>query len=1290
MSFTPPPPPVFTGENYHIWVVKMKTYLQAHDLWNVVENDAEPPPLRANPTIAQMRQHAEETAKKPKAMACLQNGVSDVIFTRIMACDSPKQAWDRLKEEFMGSEKTRQQQLINLRRDFENLKMKEAESIKQYSDRIMTTVNSIRLLGDDFAESRVVEKVITTLPERFESKISSLEDSRDLTTISLSELVNSLYALEQRRANRQEEHSEGAFQAKARENSNSSQKGKKPWLEKKEKLRRDSSRRSYPPCTHCKRTTHSEKFCWRRPDVQCWKCKQFGHVEKLCRNKGKAPTQQDQAQVVEDVPAQEEHVFSASCLSTTSRAKCSWLVDSGCSHHMAADVSLFKELDRSFSSRIRIGNGSLIEARGKGDVLISSSSGNKLISDVLYVPDIDQNLLSVGQLVKKGYSLIFENDSCVIKDFLGQETATVPMADKCFMLDVNQLEKKAYLSQTESAGLWHKRLGHVNFKSLDLLHRLGLAKDMTKVEPLESVCDVCQLGKQARKPFPVNQAWRAREKLELVHSDICGPMKTPSLNGSKYFVLFIDDLTRFCWIFFLKQKSDVLEAFVKFKALAENQVGCRIKALRTDNGAEYLSERFKRLCEQAGIQHQLTTVYTPQQNGVCERKNRTVMDMARCLLFQSKLPNSFWAEAVNSSVYLLNKLPTHAVKDKTPFEAWHGLKPTVSHLKRSVPCIFVGYSSDKKGYRVYDPSTRKILVSRDIRFDEERTWNWDDSNACQLEEDSVEGNLELTESEPSSGNVDDLPVRGTRSIADVYQRCNVAIVEPSNYEEAARDMNWKRAMEAELDMIQKNQTWDLVKRPEKKKVIGVRWVFRARFNANGSLNKYKARLVVKGYSQQYGIDFEETFAPVARLDTIKLLLSLAAQKQWKIHQLDVKSAFLNGYLKEEIYVEQPDGFQIQGHEDKVYRLKKALYGLKQAPRAWYDRIDTYLSRLGFEKSLSEPTLFVKKSKEETLLIVSIYVDDLLVTGSKDVIIDEFKAQMQEAFDMTDLGTMTYFLGMEVNQFDRGIFISQQAFALKILDKFGMQNCKPVSTPMAQSEKLSSIGDYEKVDEREYRSLVGCLLYLTATRPDLMHAVSLLARFMHCSNVVHFKAAKRVLRYIKGTLRLGVLFKKEKQLKLVGYSDSDWAGCIDDMRSTSWYFFTLGSSVFCWSSKKQQTVAQSTAEAEYIAAAAVNQAIWLRKLLCDLNEEQLDATEIFVDNQSAVAIAKNPVFHGKTKHFKIKFHFIREAEQSREVSLVNCCSKDQLADILTKPLSTARFEALRISIGVCCIQSKEEC
>ncbi|XP_016740203.1 uncharacterized protein [Gossypium hirsutum] len=258
MSFTPPPQPVLTGENYHIWVVKMRTYLQAHDLWNVVENDTEPPPLRANPTIAQIRQHSEESTKKHKALACLQNGVSEVIFTKIMACNSPKQAREKLKEEFMGSDKTRQQQLINLRRDFENLKMKESETIRQYSDRIMATVNSIKLLGEDFSESRVVEKVVTTLPEKFESKISSLEDSRDLSAISLSELINFLYTLEQRRANRQEEHLEGAFQGKEKEGSSSSQKRKKHWLDKREKPRRDGGKKRFTLCIHCKRSTYLE------------------------------------------------------------------------------------------------------------------------------------------------------------------------------------------------------------------------------------------------------------------------------------------------------------------------------------------------------------------------------------------------------------------------------------------------------------------------------------------------------------------------------------------------------------------------------------------------------------------------------------------------------------------------------------------------------------------------------------------------------------------------------------------------------------------------------------------------------------------------------------------------------------------------------------------------------------------------------------------------------------------------------------------------------------------------
>ena len=239
-------------------------------------------------------------------------------------------------------------------------------------------------------------------------------------------------------------------------------------------------------------------------------------------------------------------------------------------------------------------------------------------------------------------------------------------------------------------------------------------------------------------------------------------------------------------------------------------------------------------------------------------------------------------------------------------------------------------------------------------------------------------------------------------------------MEPEGYEEATADQKWRNAMKEELIMIEKNKTWELVDRPNHKKAIGVKWVYRTKLNSDGSVNKYKARLVVKGYAQVFGVDFSETFAPVARLETIRMLMSLAAQKGWIIHQMDVKSAFLNGYLEEEIFVEQPEGFVVQGQEEKVYRLRKALYGLKQAPRSWYSRIDAHLVNLGFKKSLSESSLYVKKTNGE-LLVVSLYVDDLLVSGSSGEHIDKFKEEMKDAFEMTDLGRMTFFLGMQVYQ-----------------------------------------------------------------------------------------------------------------------------------------------------------------------------------------------------------------------------------------------------------------------------------
>ncbi|BBG96481.1 transposable element gene [Prunus dulcis] len=548
--------------------------------------------------------------------------------------------------------------------------------------------------------------------------------------------------------------------------------------------------------------------------------------------------------------------------------------------------------------------------------------------------------------------------------------------------------------------------------------------------------------------------------------------------------------------------------------MVELQSGFKVKCLRSDRGGEFTSSEFSKLCEEGGIQRQLTTTYTPQQNGVVERKNRTVVEMAKAMLHEKNMPYSLWAEAVHTAVYLLNRSPTKALENITLFEAYSGRKPGIGHLKvfgslcyvhvptetrqkldaKSVKGVFVGYAVCEKGYRVFDPFTKKLVLSRDVVFDESMTWNWkaqtDTQDQSKTEIDfslhevtEVDNNCASPCSSPQAEEqernihdtaeitkpYDHTPVKW-RSINDILAQCNLCIVEPEKYEEAAQDQSWIKAMEDELSMIEKNGTWELVNRPSDKQVIGVKWMFKTKLNLDGSVQKNKARLVAKGYVQKPGIDYNETFAPVARLDTIRTLIALAAQKGWKLYQLDVKSAFLNGKLQEEVYVEQPEGFVIQGKEDRVYRLHKALYGLKQAPRAWYGEIDGYFAECGFEKSLSEATLYTKTRGENDILIVSIYVDDIVYTGSNQGMLNEFKKDMKEKYEMTDLGLLHHFLGMGVIQTDSSIFIHQRKYASSLLNKFGLTDCKPVSTPLVATEKLIKDDGSGAADEENYRSL----------------------------------------------------------------------------------------------------------------------------------------------------------------------------------------------------------------------------
>jgi hypothetical protein len=489
-------------------------------------------------------------------------------------------------------------------------------------------------------------------------------------------------------------------------------------------------------------------------------------------------------------------------------------------------------------------------------------------------------------------------------------------------------------------------------------------------------------------------------------------------------------------------------------------------------------------------------------------------------------------------------------------------------------------------------------------------------------------------------------------------------------------------MDLEIEAIEKNNTWELTSLPSDAKKIGVMWIYKTKLNEKGKIENYKAILVAKGYSQQYGIDYNEVFAPIARWDTIRTILSLAACNIWSVYQLDVKSAFLHGELAENVYVDQPMGYQ-KRDSNNVYKLKKALYGLKQAPRAWYSKIESYFCKEGFEKCPHEHTLFVKHD-ENKILIVSLYVDDLIYTGNFEALFESFKCSVRKNFVMTDLEKMRYFLGVEVTQNDKRIFISQQKYAREILSRFDMKQCNIVCNPIVVGNKLSKDESGKKVDATNFKQMVGCLMHLLATRPELAYVVCLIARYMENPTEIHFATTKRILRYLKGSLQYGILYKKgELNCELEGWSDSDYAGDLDDRKSTSGYVYKLGSGAISWSSKKQAIVILSTTEAEFVTASSCAcQGIWLRRILNHLCQTQKSCTKIYCDNSSSIKLSKNPIIHGRCKHIDVRYHFLRDLTKDGTIELVHCNSEDQMADIFTKPLKLESFCKLRARLGVC--------
>lgn len=685
-----------------------------------------------------------------------------------------------------------------------------------------------------------------------------------------------------------------------------------------------------------------------------------------------------------------------------------WIIDSGASCHMCSSKDEFAEytiLDKA--ECVTIADGTKVQVVGKGSIKLCVKVGrNKqrkvTVNDVLHVPNLNANLFSVKAATQRGFVIQFGHTRCWLKDKYGIVHAMGTSQNKLYYLDIANREHLACNAKTDS--VWHKRLAHAGHSTIQSASNQALVEGADLSSVNVGLCDSCVKGKMSRKPFKSAGGIKSQRTLELVHTDVCGPMQVNSLGGCKYFVTFIDDFSRYADVYFVSNKSDVFSVFQKYKARVENHTGNSIGTLRSDGGGEYMSNVFQDYLTGCGIKHQVTVRYTPQQNGCAERYNRTVCESARAMIFDANLPKSFWAESVYTSVYVRNRLPTTALNNTTPHHLWFGTKPDISHLRvfgslayahvpdelrrkldpKAEEMVFVGYSRKSKAYRLYDPASKQVVARRDVVFDESKlglpevkdeTVAKDcDTSSKQCLELSLPDNAVSQDSSSlrRSTRVRHEPVRfGIHEYCSnvEHQALHVSdVMEPTTYEEAVsgpQATHWVDAANEEYQSLIENKTWELVPLPSGRKPVSCKWVFKVKSKADGTIDRYKARLVARGFSQQPGVDFDETYSPVVHKTSLRALLSYGYSRNMVIHQMDVVTAFLNGELSEDIYMSQPAGFITPGN--LVCKLKRSLYGLKQSSRCWNMVLDTYLKSLGFHQSSADPCVYVQnRGNKQTL------------------------------------------------------------------------------------------------------------------------------------------------------------------------------------------------------------------------------------------------------------------------------------------------------------------------------------
>ncbi|SOV05153.1 uncharacterized protein UDID_17849 [Ustilago sp. UG-2017a] len=993
-------------------------------------------------------------------------------------------------------------------------------------------------------------------------------------------------------------------------------------------------------------------------------------------------------------------------------------------HHMVNDERMLLTSTNKVGQISTAGDEKL-QVKAIGDASLRVGEATIQLLDVLYVPKLNANLLSVQGLIENGARVIFDEFGTTIKQNDGTQVqfkrdrrqGHFKVRGQALALELEETrdgvpEDNQNTGKLDNAPegnkdtkhrdsyLWHERFGHPGRDKTRQIraHYLGTDEEM---EHESKHCNACSQGKQTRARMSQSESERMEAPLELVHVDLMTDFKGHA--NYHYALVAVDDFSSLIYVEPLCTKSAALTALRRWIARMERATDRKLKTLRSDNGGEWCSIAAEDWQTQEGFKWQKSVPGISVQNGRAERAIRSVQEKMRSMLIGRACPRELWPYAITAAAHVMNLTPS-ATKT-IPHEAFYG---TTAHKlaqqlrvfgclawvhvqqkdqqgkygARAKPAIMIGYDDEHKAWKFCNPDQpASIQWSNSATFHEDKGWSDRQQEAvrpvvtAEAEEEGVTPAIVEEETKSEAAVEDLLP-----AVDSTVGTANTAILnldptlgEAMNGEDAQL---WKEAIRKELEGLEAMGTWEVVHQPPGVPLVDSKVVLRLKLDADGVPVKHKARLVARGFTQREGIDYQETFSPVAPLGAIRAILALAVQNNWEVHALDITMAYLNSTLKEAIYMKPPEGSGVA--PGKVYKVVKGLYGLKQSGREWNQEFDRSLRRMGFFQVECAPCIYTKGQGEDMAIVV-IYVDDTLVIAPQLETVLKVKKQIGQRWKMEDSGEVSHFLGIKISRdrVMRTMTIGQSGYIDQVLAKHLDKRTKPTMVPMQSIPEGTLVAS--AAQQKEYPVIVGKLLWIAnSTRPDLSLTVGVLARHMREPSQEHYQAAQRVLRYLESTKEVGLVYRaSESQEPLVAHSDANWASdATIQRRSTSGSVALVYGNPVAWKSATQKCVSLSAVEAEFIAATeATREVLFLKQLLRSIGIATGTPT-VYSDNTGCIQVSKDPAQHWKLKHIDTKYHFVRNNVQEGRVQIKYVDTTRNLADVLTKPIGRQAMQQAR--------------